>query len=125
MKLSSILSLAAAIGTTTFTSAQHHNLPPTDTSKFNGINSPTNSIVPNDVDVVAVDAVAVDEADNVSRKLHDDNKHDMFAMIEAVIGGVISREPRDCYIRNKKILLAAAFSRHYLQLLSNMLHGYL
>ena len=40
-------------------------------------------------------------------------------------GGVISREPRDCYIRNKKILLAAAFSRHDLQLLSNMLHGYL
>jgi len=67
-----------------FTSAQHHNLHPP--SKFNGINSPTNSIVPNDVDLVAVDAVAVDDADDVSRKLmvHDD-KHDMFAMIEAVM----------------------------------------
>ena len=84
MKLSSILSLAATIGTSTttlFTSAQHHNPP----SKFNGINSPTNSIVPNDVDVgVAADDVAVDEADDVSRKLQDD-KHDMFAMIEAVM----------------------------------------
>ena len=28
-------------------------------------------------------------------------------------GGVISREPRDCYLRNKKILVAAAFSRRY------------
>ena len=87
MKLSSILSLAATIGSTTlFTSAQHHNLPPTDTSNYNGINSPTNSIVPNDVDLVAADDVAVDDANDVSRKLmvHDD-KHDMFAMIEAVM----------------------------------------
>jgi len=89
MKLSSILSLAAAIGTSTtlFTSAQHHNLPPTDTSKFNGINSPTNSIVPNDVVAIAADDVAVDDADDESRKLmvHDDKHDNMFAMIEAVM----------------------------------------